>query len=351
MATHVAVLAGGSTVSAQAPKIDERPSCGACRIELRRIATVSGDVFGVTRISKISLGVSGATAVGPTYSRGEVSFQRNGVVSTIGRPGAGPGEIGSVWHVLVAAGDTLHVADSENGRITVYAPNGRYVRTIPLPARPGAIIPVDSGYIMQGLIRTPEAFGFAIHLVGYDGVVRKSFGSAPTNIDAQVAFFTADRVLARGVESTLWAVDPNTFRVEHLTETGSVARSFVRDPQWAAPFDPRKPNEGHSRVLGVRVVGDRMWMISLAPDPSWRVEAAAGEDGFYSITQMDRRFDTVVDVVNLKQGRIEASSRFDSYYSATVEGLIVRLSEDQRGVLHAVVLEPIMLEAKEDVPW
>jgi hypothetical protein len=59
-------------------------------------------------------------------------------VQTIGRPGAGPGELGAgVAFLVVATGDTLFVPDLPNRRVNLYAPDGSEAGSFPLELEKG----------------------------------------------------------------------------------------------------------------------------------------------------------------------------------------------------------------------
>jgi hypothetical protein len=72
---------------------------------------------------------SGATSV-PVFDK-VGKFVRH-----IGRKGSGPGEFLSAGIVHAGIGDTVRMFDSRNGRISVFTPDGRYLKGIPtVPVR------------------------------------------------------------------------------------------------------------------------------------------------------------------------------------------------------------------------
>ena len=98
------------------------------------IGVVEGEVpynlTGVTGATRLSDG----TIVVANCASGELRyFDRAGrFVRSVGRKGKGPGEFSYLRRLLAFRGDTLAVPDPMEARITIFAPHGDLVRTIPL---------------------------------------------------------------------------------------------------------------------------------------------------------------------------------------------------------------------------
>jgi hypothetical protein len=83
--------------------------------------------------------------------------------------------------------------------------------------------------------------------------------------------------------------------------------------------------------MGVGLLDDSLLVVVWSvPDPEWASGFGGkrlGEDGreHYEIDNYERVFDTLVDIVDLRTGRLLASDRFDEYYpGVTSDGKLVR---------------------------
>lgn len=77
----------------------------------------------LSQVTDLAVDSRGQIYVGDWYQQRVTVFSPNGgVVRTIGRKGAGPGEFESIRGVQILAGDSLMVYDPSQARVTVYAP-------------------------------------------------------------------------------------------------------------------------------------------------------------------------------------------------------------------------------------
>jgi hypothetical protein len=102
-----------------------------------------GDIAGVVRLG------DGTVVVGDDQSKDLRFFDRSGRhVRTVGREGGGPGEFRSVGS-LFAVEDSLVVGDWSSRRVSVFAPDGRLVRAIPIE---GKEFTFPAGYFRGGAV-------------------------------------------------------------------------------------------------------------------------------------------------------------------------------------------------------
>ena len=95
--------------------------------EVLRIGVPSGDPdYQFGRLSGVAVGSDGRIFALDVQAQTVKVFNAAGTLEgTIGRPGAGPGELGpSAGPVVVGPGDTILVNDRSNARINRYAPDG-----------------------------------------------------------------------------------------------------------------------------------------------------------------------------------------------------------------------------------
>jgi len=105
-----------------------------------RIGSVEGDLnYQFGQVGTIGVDSKGALYVSDIQAQQiKVYSVDGGFLRTIGRPGAGPGELGpGAAFVLLAPGDTLLVPDIQNRRINRYAPDGTNLESVPLEVEKG----------------------------------------------------------------------------------------------------------------------------------------------------------------------------------------------------------------------
>lgn len=95
-----------------------------------------------------------------------------------GSPGGGPGEF-SLPHSIVAEGDTLYVADRENGRIGEFSLGGRFLREIDGLGRVYALKVDPRGDVWATMSPLNEPPGSAGWIVRFDGRSGKITGYLP----------------------------------------------------------------------------------------------------------------------------------------------------------------------------
>ncbi len=107
--------------------------------ELRIGETEGRPEYQFGQIGTIAVGSDGSLYVIDAQAQQVKVFAPDGTFQrTIGRPGAGPGEIGpGAAFVLVGAGDTVFVPDLANRRINRYAPDGTALGSAPLAIEKG----------------------------------------------------------------------------------------------------------------------------------------------------------------------------------------------------------------------
>jgi hypothetical protein len=137
----------GTVVDSAGVAIIENPDQGtwspsaAWRLEetLRIGETEGNPEYQFGQVGMIGVGSDGSMYVIDAQAQQVRVFSPDGeFLRTIGRPGAGPGEIGAnAAFVLVGAGDTIFVPDLTNRRINRYTPDGTPVSSVPIEIEKG----------------------------------------------------------------------------------------------------------------------------------------------------------------------------------------------------------------------
>ncbi|MEK7667929.1 MAG: 6-bladed beta-propeller, partial [Gemmatimonadota bacterium] len=93
----------------------------------------------------------------------------------IGRRGGGPGEFLQAWRLGVGAGDTLLVFDASGPRLSYFAPDGRFVRSVVLAGSPSNVdmaeLP-DRNLVLAGFDRATRN---TLHIYDRSGALLRSF--------------------------------------------------------------------------------------------------------------------------------------------------------------------------------
>jgi len=118
-----------------------------------RIGVLEGDPeYQFGRIAWMTAGADGSIYVLDEQAQHVQRFDADGrYVRTIGRPGAGPGELGEAsTFVGLAGGETLVVSDLDNERLSLFTTDGEAVGTVPLTPEQG--LPVTWRSTASGVV-------------------------------------------------------------------------------------------------------------------------------------------------------------------------------------------------------
>lgn len=241
-------------------------------------------------------------------------------LESVGRRGQGPGEFQFIrW--LRTSGDHLHVIDPQLRRQTVLSADFRAVRTVPLrlPMEPLSDVLVlnDSTLLMNGHVRSGVAAGHLMHTIVGGGTLSASFGEDPDGVwpgrPPEVYFRSLAHALS-GPE--LWVAHRTRYRIERWTRDGTLLDTFIRDVPWfpdhegrEGPWDPRRPPL--PQILDVREdeIG-RLWVLIRVPSEVWEDSLIRDPDRpLYRIGDINRAFDTIIEVIEPSSGRLLVSSR------------------------------------------
>ncbi len=251
-----------------------------------------------------------------------------------GRGGEGPGEFSLIGSVLPLEDGVVAVLDDPSG-LKFFDAVGNLLREARLPFPPtsnGVVYADGLGMVIAANAPTPERTGLPLHVVDLDdGSVDLSFGSL-TGEYRLSHVGGASRVLAEGAPGTVWAARLYEYRVELWTPDG-LERSLVRDVPWfpattlstLAHGWAERPN---TILSGVATSGSQMWVKLRVADEHW--ESASDENP--ATPDLDRFFDTIIEVIDLDESRVMGRLRLDEDYSNFVgPGMIGRTAVTPAG--------------------
>lgn len=290
--------------------------CDGCRIELFRVATISDSIDrGALPDQMIhAMGDPSRGIFVTARERTKVfAFRSAGEsVSVIGRAGDGPGEFRSARRLFVGPGDSLFVSDWGSGRISVFSPDDKFVRTQRLPHFPAFALD-DGRFIVADQLDGARQGGRPLLLMGKDGAPVGSFGpEIPTGRPPQRLF--ERRLAAPARNGGVWAVAPGRYTLERWdAATGALRASIPIRTAWFAETASWPEDE---RVRPPAVVEslweDRdglVWFLIRVADSNWKPRAQPNVERAVDAVEYDQTYDWMVEVVDPRSGAVLASRR------------------------------------------
>jgi hypothetical protein len=262
-------------------------------------------------------------------------------VRDVGRNGDGPGEFRLAGRLLVSS-DTLFVLDHALARVTAYDSLWTLLGTRSVPT--GNAISFDrtpSGqFILSAVVNSRETMGRPLHLLTPDGERISSFG-VDTIIVRPDLPHRNQRLIALGPMGDLWSVRRTDYVLERWDLSGEKRDELRRGADWFPPhgrggFVARdKPPNPTINAFWIDS-DDRAWIGIEVPDAEWRRAVVSkgivqGRE-LWGFESEDAYYDTIIEVVDLRSGRLVARGRMDqALTSARYPGLIVTYREAKDG--------------------
>lgn len=329
---------GATVASSVVPPIvstGEDPSC-QCRIVMKQVAALGddddADAFKTgTILARDGMGryfaavTSSASSVGMFSAGGKP-------LATLGRRGEGPGELGRLRHVRAYRGDSVLVMDRTN--LVLSAPSGKAVRwhSLPTGVQGYRFAALETGQVVvNNYVGTHPTFA----LLDRTFTPVREFGRpiADSSRNDEDAF----QYLIVGLDSGRFAAVKQHYNygIEIWDTTGTLVRHFDKAPAWYHAWtEADKIAKGNlvfdfPVVGGVFANGQQLWIVTRVPDPHWKdprpvqPRAARGREVAFKplpLSEMDQRYDTVIEVVDITTGRVLVSQRFDVLVSHVMEG-------------------------------
>ncbi len=321
----------------------DTPACGACGVSVRTVTVLEHPEWNVSEFTSVAGRVGKGFFVaplGPTIYAFDSSgrFQR-----TLGRAGQGPGEFQFIRTLLLNAGDSL-LAFDELRRYSMFAPNGRHVRTHSLLYTPTSAMAFGDGRMaLAAPGRRRADAGLPLHLTSSTGQHLRSFGAVEPILDPDRPAM-GYRVVAAVNDGTIWTAMIDRYVLEHWDSTGKLLQRIERHAPWFP--EPQKARghltnaEGATRrykldappapfVRGIEVdMAGRVWVLSGVADPQWASNNIwLGEGEAMTSTKMNAMYDSILEEVDPPSGTVLSSLRLPQYVHSLIG----------RGTLAAIV--------------
>ncbi len=256
---------------------------------------------------------AGGWYVAGSYEPGRIfHLGADGEVRSFGRVGEGPGEFSEIPERLVRMPDgSLGIVDRVRQRFSVVSGDlSGLLSTTRLPGEAFWAWPAGGDtLVVQSWIRTPDRVGYPLHLVSGGGEVLRSFGTGPGygGVRAPLPPFRA-AVLDNG---GIVVVDRWRYRVQRFEPGGFPAGVLTGDAEWFPRLTPEElvRNAGFpaASIYDLWADGNRLWVAIWVRNDGRTLppETPVAELGDFS-----GHYSTVVELLDLDEGRVLASRRF-----------------------------------------
>jgi len=304
------------------------------RISLEKVAVLGVGHEGtyLTSQSLITVDSKGHYYIGPTTEQGMINvYNTTGdLIRTIGRYGAGPGEINDISRLAMSDEDTLYVYDYMLHRFNVYARDGQFIRSFHFPVIPQFMATIENGQIaISAWIFTNERTGFQYHVLDLQGRNIRNFCKveAATRGD----FFSELKPIAgsNSANSLIWSSEFRKYEICLWDLRGRRSRIYQRSVPWFREWTDRTPEQPYNNppqpiMKDITDIGsDRLLVLISLADVDWKPvdiqRDASGHRQSIPASTRDLLHDSILEIIDTKNGRILASERFDYMISGILD--------------------------------
>jgi hypothetical protein len=348
---------------------DSMPACQGCTIELRQIAAFGGltDSILLRAFPRVEVdGRSRIYAYVPLERDPQlVVYSGSGeTLRTLGQVGQGPGEFRQVSALLVIRGDT--VAVMHDGRVSFFDQSGAFassVRFDPPLSSPGMgrlISVTDSGFVTTEY-RRADTLALPLHAYDRSGHFVRSFGTREVTDDYNRrqagGVSTFPRLAYADPDGSYWLVGPG-YRLESVMPDGTTRRLigvhtppswnsdlFMSAPEYESHMTARSsasPQEGLSMAIRnvARLNDSLLAVVAQVPKPGWKeIVDAMDADEFSDLSYLERIYDTLIDIVDYRQGIVLARQLRHGTGYLTNDGLYYNVRASELGVIQVELFE------------
>ncbi|MDX1745915.1 MAG: hypothetical protein R3324_08260 [Halobacteriales archaeon] len=304
--------------------IPDAPTCPDCSIELQPLVTLGdsgeGYVSGTTNVVKTDDGFL-VVLIEEPYRIAE--FDASGAfVRRVGGRGEGPDEFKNIRTLVVGPNDSVFVFDGGNGRISVLTPELETVRTARIPGYSWHNHPLvlpGGRFLVNTFVPHRERLGYAFHVLTREGDVIASFhDDTRSEARSHVTGVVSERWMAEASDGGFWAASLNDYRIERFDGEHRLVARFSRDAPWFTVVAP--PGGPSSALLDIReIASGELVVIGRTADPEWRDAVEPFRGSAYTVKSYSRYYDSVLEVIDPRTGRLVHSQRFDEFILTFVD--------------------------------
>lgn len=340
--------------------VPDEVACPTCTIEVRAIVRI-GDLEGPGQLERSPASIAVDSLGRYIVIAGELPqvFDRNGAYQrTIGRRGAGPGELSATLRVISIPGDSLLVLDREHNRGSVFGPEG-FNRGIQFPGYIGSatVIRWPDSVLVVGVPPGHPSNAPPLYMTSLSGPTVEVGKAATTfgGLDAAVN----DWILLAAHDEPPWFVLLRPYRILELNGALVPVRYLERRPEWWTenrdfPIGIPHREPPHPIVRAASIDDDGLvWVYVLVASESWRDAWSEVPIGAMEISsrlvRYDELFDTLVEVIDPENGRVIARHLLpDRVVAALPDGRAVSFAEDLEGAPRIQILDVSLVRPERE---
>ena len=305
--------------------LEFEPLCEDCVITTEHVATLGAptDPAGFGPLPEVAADSAAQRfyVATPTLPGQIMVYGADGAfVGVLGRPGEGPGELGGELMLEVGPGDSLHVAQTNPPRYSVWTPEGEFARSVPLGHRfrDFALLPTGNP-----VLNVASEAGFQPDLLSPAGEVLRRLEDGTAEGDPPTRFRRFGTA-----QDWLWATSMDRYQVNAWDAEGNLRYHREADPEWepSADFNPGlRPEDGGlipGYAMGITSTDDtRVYLLTALPPQGARFGATQG----YPYTR------TLVQYLYYGLNRVYAATVLDGSLVPIGRRLVYRLHEGANG--------------------
>jgi hypothetical protein len=307
-------------------------ACADCEIRLEKIGTLgrSDGPGSLNGFAVPALDSQGRVVIVSRDTHDGLPFvltDEGDFVGVVGQVGEGPGELKSWVTILIGPADSIFAFDMGMGRMSVFAPDLSYARTVRIDGMP----PISGHRLASGdwLVASGSDHGWPLRLLGSDARELAAWGDTIDFVMRNGLPARSYWIVGPGRDGTAWAV-PHFGRYEarRFDAGGTELNRISPEVEWYAPYrrppDTSPDTPPFAALDGVWEDGFGLWVVGMTADPEWRSALGAprkveGHE-IYPIDDPDRGWDGVVELRDPETGELLARRRTDEVLYAPVSG-------------------------------
>jgi hypothetical protein len=220
---------------------------------------------------------------------------------------------------------------------------------VPMRYKP-AIMLNEGAYIHSAQIPTPARVGQPVHVVAADGSLLRSFGAAEAVYRADQRLLY-DRLAAPAAAGAIWLAAPGRHVVERWNPwTGKRDLAISIKSNWFVEQAqvPRLNEPSGSLVVALWEDDGVLWLLSRDADPKWTPGSTSQSEELYGPDDKSRRYDAVLEAIDIATGTVIGTRRSDEVYSARAPSrLLARSSTTDDGIGHVEVFRATLARKEE----
>ncbi len=261
-------------------------------------------------------------------------------LAPVGRAGDGPGEFRHIRDLAIRSDGSVVVLTE---RLTVLAPDLRFVRTVPLASRASGIASLADGGVVVNTYTIPGR-PFQIFSPNFDSVA--TAGDSTSADPDQLQY-----VMASDGRGGFWSARrTGAYQFSHWGADGMRLSVIAPGSPWFKDEEPRTSvaekdafaERPEPRISGIWLDDeDHLWVVASVPDRQWKPWHAPTQAGNSLPGPNDyaAMLDGIIEVLDASSGRVISTRRYPAPLGAFT-GALVEMQEAESGGIRLLVIEP-----------